>query len=336
MPHLIGGAASFTDDTSLPDVPFVSIHAQVLAEACDLGWFDLMRSMSGAAPGAEFKKAAIEHFFSQAFSVQLSLLNKIGSQARIHIVDPRPHISGLGSAIRKWLPNGVDLLRFCRKLEDSTAHLEGVRELFNDGIAHSVLFRSPAQQYLITHRAMEYSSGTRINPYLGPKDCGFQVQEPEWLSADVEPFRKKRSNIIGQVADYVSASASVFTPATDELSAGDSPAQRWGASNALCDSHAFDEGDRQQLERLEDQRDEDVRKTMPPFYAIRPQPLTTITSNSSLHVQAADIAAGIARELWSRFDLVQVARHFHYVTYNSVRLTVGDAIYVQQVLDEDF
>ena len=90
--HLIGGAASFTDDTSLPNVPFVSIHAQVLAEACDLGWFDLMRSMSGAAPGAEFKKAAIEHFFSQACIVQLSLLNKIGSQARIHIVDPRPHI----------------------------------------------------------------------------------------------------------------------------------------------------------------------------------------------------------------------------------------------------
>lgn len=156
MPHLIGGAASFTDDTSLPKVPFVSIHAQVLAEACDLAWFDLMRRMSGAAPGAEFKKAAIEHFFSRTFSVQLSLLNKIGSQARVHIVDPRPHISGLGRAIRKWLPNGVDLLQFCRKLEDSTAHLECVRELFNDGIAHSVLFSSPAQQYLMTHRAAEY------------------------------------------------------------------------------------------------------------------------------------------------------------------------------------
>src|ERR1035438_3677964 len=193
MPHLIGGAASFTDDTSLPNVPFVSIHAQVLAETCELGWFDQMRSMSGAAPGAEFKKAAIELFFSQAFSVQLSLLNSIGSHARIHIVDPRPHILGLGSAIRKWLPKGVDLLRFCRKLEASTAHLEGIRELFNDGIAQSVLFRSPAQQYLMTHRAREYSSCTRINPYLMPKDCGFQIPEPEWLSSDVEPVRKRRS-----------------------------------------------------------------------------------------------------------------------------------------------
>jgi hypothetical protein len=336
MPHLIGGAASFTDDTSLPNIPFVSIHAQVMAETCELGWFETMRSMSGAPPGAEFKKAATELFFAQAFSVQLSLLNSIGSQARIHIVDPRPHISGLGESVRKWLPRGMDLLGFCRKLEASTAHLEGVRKLFLDRVAQRVLFRSPAQQYLMTHRAMEYSSGTRINPYLMPKDCGIPIQVPEWLSSDVEPFRKKRSNIIGQVAGYVSASASVFTPATDELSGTDSPARRWGAGNALCDSHAFDEGNRQQLECLEDQRDEVVGKTMPPFYALRPQPLTTVTSGSSLPVQAADIAAGIARELWTRHNLVHVARHFHYVTYNSVRLTIEDAIYLQQWLHEEF
>src|SRR2546430_8828681 len=60
-----------------------------------------------------------------------------------------------------------------------------------------------------------------------------------------------------------------------------------------------------------------VGKTMPPLYAIRPQPLTTITSNSSLHVQAADIAAGIARELWARFDLVQVARRSEEQRLNS-------------------
>jgi hypothetical protein len=110
----------------------------------------------------------------------------------------------LGSAIRKWLPKGVDLLRFCRRPEDSTAHLEGVRELFNDGIAHSVLFRSPAQQYLMAHRAMEYSNsnGTRINPYLMPKDCGLQIQEPEWLLADVEPFRKRVTVQVLQKSRY--------------------------------------------------------------------------------------------------------------------------------------
>jgi hypothetical protein len=48
------------------------------------------------------------------------------------------------------------------------------------------------------------------------------------------------------------------------------------------------------------------------------------------------IAAGIARELWFRFNLVQVARHFHYITYNSVRLSVDDAVSIQQELDEDF
>ena len=230
----------------------------------------------------------------------------------------------------------MDLLGFCKRLEDSTAHLEGVRELFVDGIAERVLFRSPAQQYLMTHRALEYSSGVRLNPYLLPPGCGFQIPEHEWLSADVEPFRKRRSNIIGQVSDYVSASASVFTPATDELMGSTSPARRWGASNALYDSHAFDGGNRQQLDRIEDQRDEVIGQTRAPFYSMQPKPLVELESKNSPYVQGADIAAGIAKELWSRFSLVQVARHFHYVTYNSVRLTIADAIYIQQGLDEEF
>jgi hypothetical protein len=295
MTYLIGGAASFTDDTSLPRVPFVSIHAQVRAEECDLGWFEMMRSMSGAAPGAEFKKAAIDFFFGQSFAVQLSLLHSIGSQARIHLVDPRPHILSLGTAIRKWLPRGTDLLRFSVKLEACNAHLERVRDIFLDGIAESVLHHSPAQYYLMTHRAREYSSGTRLNPYLVPKDCGLNIQEPEPLSTDIEPLRKSHANIIGQATRFVSASASVFTPATDELNGNDSPAQRWTASNILCDSHAFDEGNRPQLKRMEDQRHEVIGHTNPPFYRMRPNPLTEMKSKESLHVQAADIAAGSQR-----------------------------------------
>jgi hypothetical protein len=286
--------------------------------------------------GAEFKKAAIELFFSQALSVQVSLLRSIGSQARIHIVDPRPYILSLGTAIRKWLPRGMDLLRFSVKLEACNAHLERVREIFLDGIAQSVLHHSPAQYYLMTHRALEYSSGTRLNPYLVPKDCGLNIQEPESLSTDVEPFRKNHSNIIGQTTKYVSASASVFTPATDELTGSDSPARRWGASTALCDSHAFDEGNRPQLEQIEDQRDEVISHIDPPFYFMRPNPLTEVKSNNSRHVQAADIAAGIARELWRRHTIVQVARHFHYLTYNGVRLTLEDAISVQHILEAEF
>jgi hypothetical protein len=61
-----------------------------------------------------------------------------------------------------------------------------------------------ACQREIAEQRLEYSSGTRLNPYLMPKDCGFQRPEPEWLSTDVGPLRKeallKRSNIIGQVA----------------------------------------------------------------------------------------------------------------------------------------
>jgi hypothetical protein len=342
MPQqLVGGAASFTDDTSLPFAPFVSIHAQVVAEGCDLGWFRLLRDLCGSAAGTEFKKAAIDAFFSQSIFVQLIWLRSIGYQVRIHITDPRPHVAGMGGFLRKVLPKGTDLITFIKKLEATTAHLAAVRDLLNDYIAETLLRHAPAQQYLMTHRALEYASGTRINPYLVPDDCGIHIEKPEPLPVDIEPFRKRKANVIGGVSDFVSASASVFTPATDELTgdgdlaASPLPARRWGAASTLCQSHAFDGGDEKQMAWMEDQRAGVLDRTRAPFYFVAPEPLIEVDSASSEHIQAADIAAGIARELWYRWNLVQVVRHFVYVTYNAERLSVDKAASIQRLIDEE-
>ena len=230
---------------------------------------------------------------------------------------------------------------FTRKLEAATAHLAAVRDLLNDYIAETLLRQAPAQQYLLTYRALEYASGARINPYLVPHDCGIHIEKPDPLPVNIEAFRKKKANVIGGVSDFVSASASVFTPATDELTgegnlaASPLPARRWEAASTLCQSHAFDGGDKTQTAWMEEQRANVIERTHPPFYSLSPEPIMELDSAGSEHIQAADIAAGIARELWLRYNLVHVVRHFHYVTYNGERLSVDKAASIQRLIEEE-
>jgi hypothetical protein len=86
---------------------------------------------------------------------------------------------------------------------------------------------------------------------------------------------------------------------------------------------------------MEEQRSGVLERIRSPFSLLAPEPLVEVDSADSEHVQAADIAAGIARELWSRSNLVHVVRHFHYVTYNSDRLSVDRAASIQKFMEEE-
>ena len=86
---------------------------------------------------------------------------------------------------------------------------------------------------------------------------------------------------------------------------------------------------------MEDQRAGVLGLTREPFDFFAPEPLIEVDSAGSEHIQAADIAAGIARELWYRWSLVQVVRHFVYVTYNAERLSVDKAASIQRLIDEE-
>lgn len=67
-----------------------------------------------------------------------------------------------------------------------------------------------------------------------------------------------------------------------------------------------------------------------------PEPLIEINSAESVPIQAADIAAGIARELWYRNTLVQLVEQFEYVTYNGQRLSEDNAARRQTIIDQGF
>ena len=94
---------------------------------------------------------------------------------------------------------------------------------------------------------------------------------------------------------------------------------------------AFDEGHSNVVKWVEEQRSVVLAQSHRVFY--QAEPLIEVGSAGSVHTQAADIAAGIARELWLRNSLVHVVRRFEYVTYNGERISEGKASWYQRMID---
>jgi hypothetical protein len=62
------------------------------------------------------------------------------------------------------------------------------------------------------------------------------------------------------------------------------------------------------------------------MFPAEPAPLSEVDSGESFLVQAADFAAGIAREIWYRNSLPHLVGAFDDVTYNSRRISETEAI----------
>jgi hypothetical protein len=116
--------------------------------------------------------------------------------------------------------------------------------------------------------------------------------------------------------------------------------ESWGqyeVHRALRDSHAFDRGDDQALAWIDDERRDIGRGNLMGFpnyiddtgdetygqYAYGK--LYSIESHESDYVQAADVTAGFARDLYERFGIAAVADKFEYVTINGERITQDNA-----------
>jgi hypothetical protein len=339
-------AASFTDDTSLPYASCrVSIHAQILRDdQHELGWYFYLRALAPDA-GDEFKRQAIETFFTLPALNRAQIFKTLRS-VRIHVTDPRPYVADLGDFLRRILPAGVPVSAFLRRLDDSTRHLSRLRDITTDFVATRVLHDSPAQRLLVMYRAWEYSTLRRLPPwFIATEDCsGVLAEDAHALSFDLDTFRHKNASILNDVANSVSASASVFTPAIDKFSdISDDPlmaapmAGPWFMTSALNQSHAFGEGNSRSIDWIENQRSTVLAQAdrAGEFYPeFMPEPLVEIRSAESLPIQAADIAAGIARELWRRSSLVHLVAHFEYVTYNGRRLSEDEAAWCQKILDQ--
>jgi hypothetical protein len=201
---------------------------------------------------------------------------------------------------------------------------------------------SPPERLKYRYKMWEYINGIRLTP-IGKSMYADLSTEPEpETDFDLAPFQHKNANMLNDVANFSSASASVFSSAIDRFdeARGDylfaSPmAGPYLINNALGRSHAFDEGNSRAVKWIEERRSDVLAQIdrQNVFYpAFLPEPLQELSSAKSYEIQAADIAASIARELWYRNTLPYLLLHFDYVTYNGERLSEGQATSYQHLI----
>jgi len=97
----------------------------------------------------------------------------------------------------------------------------------------------------------------------------------------------------------------------------------------LLPVHAFDAGNQKQLDLLDEKRSEVFRELAAHDHVyglMRKRPgIVPVESRESFYVQAADIAAGIASQIYAAHGLIGVVEKFEYTTYNGVRVSRSDA-----------
>lgn len=325
---------SFTDETS-PQLAKshrkVSINGQVIREEDSLKWFrDLVKLYPNDTP--ETKSVRILQDF-RAYPQEFRQRIQNGmKKVRIHIVDSLPYQTDYtkilenifeANEIRKMLDrdarSGDGFAKYLKKQMDETVG----EWIIQDSTSHRL------RDMMENH----YPPGS-ISFFLRP------VDPPPFRPVDLTVFRKKKSSITGQTVKAVSKAASVFTSVMDQLTPMahlDQSWRRYEVHNALRDWHAFDEGDDRSLRWIENERKElgrvgfgEVTEYIDDFsYETYSEfaygELYSVASHDSGYVQAADIAAGFAREAYENYSIVEVAEKFEYVTINGERITQNNA-----------
>jgi hypothetical protein len=308
----------------------VSIHAQLLRDDLHLWYFALKSRVPQHLQ--EFKSEAIETFFAISEAEREGIFRTL-QKVRLHITDPRPYMADIEDAITKTLPKGISFRDFLRRYDDSTQHLNHIREKTLNHIAYRMLDDAPAQR--LRNRVIALERAVHASAILAAdeaEEMGIKtVSEPQSFDYDLKPFQHPNASVLKDVAKFVSASASVFTPAIDRFDDACrdvyiySPmAAPYLLNHALSPSHAFDEGNEKSIKWIEEQRTSvltGIDRSRQFYYDQPPEALQALVSEKSVPIQVADIAAGIARELWSRNSLVHLVRRFVYITYNGQRLS---------------
>jgi hypothetical protein len=331
---LTGGSAeaiSFTDETSLPCVGAkVSIHAKVIRKQ-PLNWYYTLLQRAPNHTGELKSKRIVEVFFGLPEYERRKVLVTLKS-VRIHITDPRPYERDVDAALTDMVPGG-DVPRFVRHPKDARREAEDERRrlialrMLQDGPPQRIrlkrLFWDPDAEVRMLVRRLDPAIDEELTPYF--------EEEPPW-EFDFRPFERSRKSIVNVISGFLSKSGSVFSEAVgraDEIIEHSAQSPRLGAFH-LCEilsaPHVFDKGDDQELRWIDGER-RDVMMLIDRcgIFPFQPHRLAEVDSNDSFLVQAADFAAGIARETWHRASLRHLVGMFDYVTYNGRRICESEA-----------
>ena len=305
----------------------MSIQAQLLKNE-PLSWFHSIASRISDNVGELKSSRAAEIFFALG-DREKRLISSGLRKVRIHITDPRAYYKECKLALETILGPGEMVLGFLRRL-DKQPHIRNIQSITRRYITTNIVRDSLAEQLRRENYVLECVAGCRLPYSMIPAEIQQMFPPKPWASVDISVFEKNGSNPINQASTAVAKSASVFSDALDVVSEAItlSPAQRRAMqARALLQSaasrpRAFDKGESQAIGFVREQQALVVKElSFPPLLVLSSCDLTEVDSRDFHEMQAADVAAGIARDLWFRFGLVSVIHHFEHVLLNGTRLT---------------
>lgn len=326
-------AVSFTDDTS-PDTRNskkrnVSIHAQVRKNK-KLDWYFDFLSLCQKERG-ELKSQKVRAIYREMPAPRRAKLWETLQDVQINITDPLPYMARTEQLAAEVFSrkDAIEFIRGRAVANDAVA--KDLLEKLNNHTAESILLDAPSRTLSFYVQASQGLGGYGLGRHLS--DFGFRPPIPK---VNLEPFKSQNpGSIVRNVTNWTSRSASVFADAIDSVfSDRFHPFQTDAVYSRLLDSHAFDEGNEKAIGWIENQRDEVVRHVE--YYSEfaramryrghRPSRLYgDIDSRRSFYTQAADIAGGIAAQLYEQGVILEVTKHFKSVMFNGRPITQAEA-----------
>ena len=323
-------AKSFTDETS-PQKPAasdrkVSIHGQVIREL-PLAWYhDLMKLYP-----AESKEVKSTRILNEFYNLPRDFRDKIWvgmKRVIINIVDSLSYQTDLKQILCDVYKNDRihELLK--QNAQQGDEFSRKILKSMDETVTKWIIRDSPPERL---KRSMR--------PRYWPGSLAFYMNQPvrDDDEVDLSPFKAKKSSMTSKAVKYASKSGSVFNPARDQINPmlmfQHDSWTHYMVCRVLRDSHAFDRGDDQSIKWIDSQRKKIAGSGHYDYYdddgAWHVEDgfgqLYSIPSDTSSYAQAADIAAGFARQDYERHGIAAVAGRFDYVTINGERITQDNA-----------
>lgn len=326
-------AKSLTDETSprkaVASDRNVSIHGQVVREL-PLDWYYDLRKLHPDKTG-EVKSEAILNDFH---NLPRDFRSKIWAgmkQVVINIVDSLSYQTNLKQILSEVYKNDKihELLRKNARQGDEFAR--NILKSMDETVTKWIVRDSPPERLKRTMKPRHVPGSLAF--YLNQR-----FNQAYHDEVDLKPFETKKSSMTSKAVKYASKSASVFNPVREQIN----PLlmyqydgwSHYSVQRKLRESHAFDRGDDQSIKWIDSQRKEIGRAGPHDYYYdynygddedFSYGQLHSIPSDTSSYTQAADIAAGFARQDYERHGIVGVAERFDHVTLNGERITQDNA-----------
>jgi hypothetical protein len=331
-------AVSFTDEGS-PDTRItgdkVSIEGQVNRNL-SLDWYYRIIQLFPDVQGELKSKEVADRFNNLPNEIRTVIWTGM-RRVKIHIVDPRSHQHRINNIVRQvWKDDHAPQL-LAQLEKEGNPHAKQMLSFLRDMVADSILQDSTAIRVQSLGRAFLDPFGLSEPPEsLGSLFVRFP--KPSQPLVSTQDFRKPK-RLIQDVTSWSAKSAVAFHSALeagtsthdlfDRARFVDGDVLRRKMAAQLLPVHAFDDGNQKHLNLLDEKRSQVFRELAAHDHVygliVKRPSIVPVESRESFYVQAADIAVGIACQIYAREGLIGVLDRFEYVTYNGARVSRSDA-----------